>query len=45
MFTERLTPRVGHAPIVDWPDYKPDPVSFELAPTGCRPINAMQLTL
>ncbi len=39
-FTERLVPNFGHAPIVDWPAYILDPVSFELTSTGCRPRNA-----
>lgn len=35
--TETLLPRSGHAPVADWPRYKPNPVSFELTPTGCAP--------
>lgn len=36
--TETLLPHVGHAPVVDWPPYKPSPVSFELSLTGCAPL-------
>ena len=35
-FTERLIPNLGHAPMLDWPPYIPDPVSFDLSSTGCR---------
>lgn len=35
--TETLLPHTGHAPAMDWPQYRPNPVSFELTSTGCVP--------
>lgn len=37
-FTERLLPRLGHAPIVYWLRFKPNPVSFELTAAACSPL-------
>jgi hypothetical protein len=39
-FTYQLMPRV-HAPIVNWPDYTPNTVSFELAVGDCRPLDVI----
>lgn len=41
--TDGLLPNVGHAPIVNWPGYVPDPVAFELTPAGCRPVDATEI--
>jgi hypothetical protein len=42
IFVERLLPYLGHAPDPSWLAYTPNPVAFELTPTGCRPIDATQ---
>jgi hypothetical protein len=44
VFLATLVPSHGHAPIVDWPSYSPDPVSFELTPAGCRPLDGTNPT-
>jgi hypothetical protein len=42
IFTQRVVAAQGHESIYDWPTYLTDPISFELTPTGCRPVSAYE---
>lgn len=41
-FTAQLLPNIGHAPLLDWPTYRPNPVAFKLDTSICSPAPIAQ---